>query len=330
MRGLHGKEPPIRRVLAVGVALLAANALAQPVAAQAYPAKPVRLIVPFAPGGSVDLIARMLAQRLGERMNAPFIVENRVGGGSNIGAEAAARSAPDGYTLFVASTAQAINVTLYPKLNYDLLKDFAPISLLAVNPSIVLVHPSLPVKSVKELIALAKRKPGALTYASSGSGSSSHLAAELFKMSAGVDLVHVPYKGAGPALTALLGGQVELLITITAGASPYVKSGKLRALAVTSESRTPGMPDVPTMREAGLPGYEVSVWAGLMAPAATRSEIITVLNSETQAALRDLSKRLTELEAVATPTTPEQFGTFVRKDVAKWAPVVKRSGARVE
>jgi len=312
------------------LALFLLMALAAPAAAQTYPAKPVRIIVPFAPGGSVDLIARMLAQRLGERLNAPFVVENRAGGGSNIGAEFVARAAPDGYTLFMASTTQAVNVTLYPKLNYDLVKDFAPVSLIAVNPSILLVHPSLPVKTVKELVALAKRKPRALTYASSGSGSSSHLAAELLKMTAGIDLVHVPYKGAGPALTALMSGEVEVLITIAAGASEYVKSGRLRALAVTSERRTAGMPAVPTMREAGIDGYEVSVWTGLLAPASTRTEALGVLTRETQLAVKDLSKRLVDLDAIPVGGTPEQFAGYIRAEIAKWAPVVKRSGARVE
>lgn len=310
--------------------LLAALALATTATAQTYPTKPVRIIVPFAPGGSVDLIARMLAQRLSERLGGSFVVDNRAGGGSNIGAEAAARAAPDGYTLFMASTAQAVNATLYPKPGYDLMKDFAPVSLVAVNPSVVLVHPSLPVKTVKELVALAKGKPGALSYASSGSGSSSHLAAELFKISTGTDLVHVPYKGAGPALTALLGGQVELLITITAGASQYIKAGKLRALAVTSDRRTPGLPDVPTMKEAGVPGYEVYVWTGLLAPAATPPQILAVLNKEAMASVNDLAKRLSELEAVPSPTTPQQFTAFMRNDIAKWAPVVKKSGAKVE
>lgn len=311
-------------------AVAIAGVLSAPVAAQNYPTKPERIVVPFAPGGSVDLIARLLAQRLGERLNASVMVENRAGGGTNVGAEFVARAAPDGYTVLMASTTIAVNVSLYPKLTYDLFKDFAPISLVAVNPSIMLVHPSLPVKSVRELIALAKRRPGALTYASSGSGSSSHLAAEMLRSIAGIDIVHVPYKGAGPALTALLGGHVELLITITAAASPYVKSGKLRALAVTSERRVPSLPDVPTAQEAGLNDYEVSVWAGLLAPAGISREIVARLNGETHAALKDLAARFAEMEAIPTPTTPERFSSYLREDAARWAAVVKRSGARVD
>jgi tripartite-type tricarboxylate transporter receptor subunit TctC len=307
-----------------------AGMLSVPAAAQSYPAKPVRIIVPFAPGGSVDLIARLLVQRMSERLNAPVVVENRAGGGTNIGAEFVARAAPDGYTVLMASTTIAVNVSLYPKLAYGLFKDFAPVSLVAVNPSIMLVHPSLPVKSVQELIALAKRRPGALTYASSGSGSSSHLAVELLRSIAGIDIVHVPFKGAGPALTALLGGHVELLITITAAASPYVKSGKLRALAVTSAHRVASLPDVPTAQEAGLKGYEVSVWAGLLAPAGTSREIVARLNGETHAALEDLAGRFAEMEAIPAPTTPERFGAYLREDAARWAAVVKRSGARIE
>jgi tripartite-type tricarboxylate transporter receptor subunit TctC len=318
------------RYPALALALLALSTLASPAAAQGYPAKPVRVIVPFTPGGAIDLIARLVGQRLSERLNTPFVIENRPGGGTNIGAEVAARSAPDGYTLFMASTSQAVNVTLYPKLTYDLFKDFAPVTLVAINPNVLVVHPSLPVKNVKELIALAKRKPGALTYASSGSGTSSHLAGELLKLLAGIDLVHVPYKGAGPAITALLSGEVDLFMTNAAAASAHIKSGKLRVLAVTTDHRQPGMPGVPTMQEAGVPKYEVSAWTGLLAPAGTRSEIIAVLNRETREAIKDVSKRLEEVDAIPSPTTPEEFTSFMRNEVSKWGPVVKRSGARVE
>jgi tripartite-type tricarboxylate transporter receptor subunit TctC len=327
---IHPSRLKMIRYRAVAVALLSMSAFVAPAGAQGYPAKPVRVIVPFTPGGAIDLIGRMIGQRLSERLNTPFVIENRPGGGTNIGAEVAARSAPDGYTLFMASTSQAVNVTLYPKLTYDLFKDFAPVTLVAINPNVLVVHPSLPVKNVKELIALAKRKPGALTYASSGSGTSSHLAAELLKLLAGVDMVHVPYKGAGPAITALLGGQVDLFITNAAAASAHIKTGKLRALAVTTEHRLPGMPGVPTMQEAGVPGYEVSAWTGLLAPAGTRPEIITLLNKETREAINDVSKRLEEVDAIPRPTTPEEFTGFLRNEVSKWGPVVKRSGARVE
>lgn len=315
-------------IFATVIALLSLVSAA--VLGQGYPTRPVRLIVPFAAGGSTDVLGRMLAQKLTDALGQSVIVDNRAGGGTNIGAEIVARSAPDGYTLLMSSSTQAINASLYPKLAYDLVKDFVAVSPLASSPSVLVAHPSLPVKSVKDVIALAKAKPGELTYASSGSGSTAHLAAELFKMSAGIDLVHIPYKGAGPALTDLLGGHVQLMFGFTAGALPFIKSGRLRPLAVTSERRLNDMPDLPTMREAGIKGYEVSVWYGIMAPAATPKDIVTRLNLETSKAARDLSVRFTELGAYPLQSTPEQFSAFIREEIAKWAVVVKRSKARVD
>ena len=315
-------------ILATLAALLGVVSTAAP--GQGYPMRPVRLIVPFAPGGSTDVLGRMYAQKLTDALGQPVIVDNRAGGGTNIGAELVARSAPDGHALLMSSSTQAINVSLYPKLAYDFVKDFAAVAPLASSPSVLVAHPSLPVKSVKDVIALAKSRPGALTYASSGSGSTAHLAAELFKMSAGIDLVHIPYKGAGPALTDLIGGHVQLMFGFTAGALPFIQSGRLRPLAVTSERRLIDMPDLPTMREAGIKGYEVSVWYGVMAPAATPRDIVMRLNLETSKAAADLSDRFAELGAYPLRSTPEQFTAFIREEIAKWAEVVKRSKARVD
>jgi tripartite-type tricarboxylate transporter receptor subunit TctC len=318
------------RGLVVAAGLLFLGATGEHVIAQTYPVRPVRLVVPWAPGGSVDLLGRLVAQKLTEQGGMSVFVENRAGAGTNLGAEYVARSAANGYTLLMASSTQAINVSLYPKLSYDLVKDFVAISPVANNPSVLVVHPSLPVKTVKELVALAKARPGELIYASSGSGSTSHLAGELLKMSAGIDLVHVPFKGAGPALTDLLGGHVQMLITITAQTLPHIKSGKLRALAVTSERRLSGMPDLPTMQEAGIKGYEVSVWSGILAPAGMRREVVAFLSSETGKTVKELSERLTDLGAEPLYSTPEQFSKFIREEITKWAVVVKHSGARVD
>ena len=307
-----------------------ASTLGAPIAAQQYPSKPVRLIVPFAPGGSTDVLGRLVAARLGRGLGQNVIVENRAGGGTNIGAELVARSTPDGYTLLMTSTTQAINVTLYPKLTYDLVKDFSPIAPVATSPSLLVVHPSVPARSVKELIALAKARPGELTYASSGSGSTAHLAGELFKMSAGIDLLHIPYKGAGPAQSDLVGGHVHSMFGFTAGVLPHVKSGKLRALAVTSEKRLPDMPALPTMQEAGVKGCEVSVWYGLLAPAGTPRDAIELLNAETARTLKELAPQYADLGAYPLYASPADFAKFLQSEIRKWGPVVKRAGAKVD
>jgi tripartite-type tricarboxylate transporter receptor subunit TctC len=301
-----------------------------PAAAQTFPSKPVRMIVPFAPGGSTDVLGRIVAQRLTRGLGQNVIVDNRAGGGTNIGAELVARAAPDGYTLLMTSTTQAINVTLYPKLAYDLVKDFTAVSPVATSPSVLVVHPSVPAKTVKELIALAKSRPGQLTYASSGSGSTAHLAGELFKMSAGIDLVHVPYKGAGPAQTDLIGGHVHSMFGFTAGVLQHLKAGKLRALGVTSEKRLTDLPGLPTMREAGVKGYEVSVWYGLLAPVGTPNDIVALLNAETAKAVKEVAPKFGELGAYPLYSTPAEFSRFVQAEISKWAPVVKRSGAKVD
>ena len=315
-------------VAAVAVATWVA--VVAPASAQNYPNQAVRLIVPFAPVGSTDVLGRLVAQRLTKGIGQNVIVENRAGGGTNIGAEMVARAPADGYTLLLTTTTQAINVTLYPKLNYDVVKDFAAVAPIATSPSVLVVHPSVPVKSVKELISLVKAKPGTLTYASSGSGSTAHLAGELFKMSAGVDLVHIPYKGAGPAQVDLIGGHVHSMFGFTAGVLPHLKAGKLRALGVTSSKRLPDMPDLPTLSEAGVPGYEVSVWYGVLAPAGTSGDIVSFLNAEVAKSVKDLTPRFAELGAYPLSASPQEFSKFIQDEIRKWGPVVKRSGAKVD
>jgi len=315
--------------LAIAIVLMT-SLWVPPVVAQTYPSKPIRMIVPFAPGGSTDVLGRMVAQGLSRGLGQSVILENRAGGGTNIGAELVARAAPDGYTLLMCSTTQTINVTLYPKLAYDLVKDFAAIAPLATSPSVLVVHPSVPAKTVKEFIALAKASPGELLYASSGSGSTAHLAGELLKMSAGINLVHVPYKGAGPAQTDLIGGHVHAMFGFTAGVLPYLRAGRLRALAVSSAKRLPELPQLPTMQEAGVEGYEVNVWYGLLAPAGTPNDIVALLNEEAGKTVKELGGRFAELGAYPLSSTPAEFARFIQGEIAKWASVVKRSGAKVD
>ena len=297
-----------------------------------YPAKQVRLVVPFPPGGGTDTLARIYGQKLGEALGQQVIIDNRPGGGTNIGAEIAAKAAPDGYTALMGNIAHAINVTLYTKLSYDLVKDFAPVTLLASTPNILVVHPSIPVKSVKELIVLAKSRSGQLDYASSGSGSSSHLAAELFSNMAGVKMTHIPYKGGGPAVIALTGGQVSVGFATTPSVIGHLKTGKMRGLAVTTAQRSPSTPDLPTISEAGVSGYEAGTWYGLLVPAATSKDIVARLHGESVKVLKqpDVKDRLDAagFELIGNP--PEQFGTFIRTEIDKWAKVVKASGARAE
>ncbi len=313
--------------------LLAVTALLPSLAfAQAYPTKPIRLIVAFPPGGTNDIVARSVAQRLSERLGHQMLVENRPGANGALGAEAAAKSAPDGYTLFIAAVNHVVLPSLYPKLPYDIERDFTPVVLLATVPIVVTVHPSVPAKSVAELIALAKAKPGTLNYASSGNGAGTHLAGELFKMQAGVNLTHVPYKGSGPAMTDLIGGQVQLMFADLPSATSQIKGGKLRALAVGSPRPSALVPDLPTVAASGLPDYEAYTWVGIMAPAGTPREIVARLNTETVAALgrQDLKDALASQGAEASPGTPEQFGSHVKSELAKWSQVVKTAGIRAD
>jgi tripartite-type tricarboxylate transporter receptor subunit TctC len=300
--------------------------------AQTYPARPIRAIVPYAAGGGVDVVARLIAPRLGERLGQQVVIDNRPGATGNIGAELASRAAPDGYTVLIAGASIAINVSLYRKLAYDLVKDFAAVTSIAVSPNIVLVHPSLPARSIAELIALARARPGQLNYASGGSGSTLHLTAELFKSMTGVAITHVPYNGTGPALIAVISGETEVVMPPLAGTLAYVESGRLRALAVTSASRVKMLPQLPTVAEAGVPGFESGQWYGVFVPAATSPDIVIRLQTDIARVVRlpDVVEQITQQGSIATGETPEQFAAHVRQEIAKWAKVVKVSGAHPE
>ncbi|MBI2318924.1 MAG: tripartite tricarboxylate transporter substrate binding protein, partial [Betaproteobacteria bacterium] len=293
--------------------------------AQRYPSKPIRLIVPFPPGGGNDILARIIAPKLTESLGQQIVIDNRPGATGTIGSELAARSAPDGYTLLmVTSSTIAVNPSL-SKLPYDPLNDFAPVTQLAGYQLILVVNPSVPAKSVKELIALAKSKPGQLNYASPGSGTSMHLAGELFNAMAGVDMVHIPYKGSVPGMTDMLGGRVQIGFNTMLSTMPYVKAGKLRALALTSAERSPALPDLPTVAEAGVPGYEATSWYGIVAPARTPKEIITELNTELVKILKmpDIREKLSSQGVEPVTNTPEQFAAYIKAEIAKWAKVIK-------
>jgi len=324
---------PNNRAVVVVFAMSAALAWSSAARAQqAYPAKPIRLILPFPPGGSTDIVARLIGQKLTESWGQPVLIENRPGAGGNIAAETAARAAPDGYTLFQVNVANAIGATLYPKLSYDLITSFAPVIQLATTPYVLLAHPTVPAKNTAELIALAKARPGQLNYASAGGGSATHLSGELLKSMAGVNIVHVPYKGTGPAVTALLSGEVDLYFATVPAALPLVEAKKLRALGVTSARRSPLMRDVPAIAEAGLKGYETSTWHGILAPAATPADIVVKLNAEIARTLAQpaVKERLVGQGLDPVGGTPEQFGAYLKTEISKWAVVVKASGARPE
>ncbi len=301
--------------------------------AQTYPTRAITLIVPFPAGGTTDILGRFVGQALSAAWNQPVVVENRGGAGGNIGAAAVAKAAPDGYTLLVGTVGtHAINASLYTKMPYDTLKDFAPVTQIASVPNMLVVTPSLPVGSVTELIAYAKANPGKLNMASSGNGTSIHLSGELFKVMTGVDMVHVPYKGSAPALNDLMGGQVQLMFDNMPSALPQVKGGTLKALAVTTATRSPAMPDLPTVAEAGVPGFEASSWFGVFAPAGTPKEIVAKLQTEIARILKspEMTERLAQQGAVAVGNTPDEFGAYVQSELVKWAGVVKASGARVD
>ncbi|MBI3937419.1 MAG: tripartite tricarboxylate transporter substrate binding protein [Betaproteobacteria bacterium] len=317
----------------IGTSLLAlALAISAPAGwAQSYPAKPIRMIVPSAPGGSVDTLARIVAQKMSATLGQQVVVENRAGSGGVVGSELVARAAPDGYTLLMAYGSHVINPTLYPRLPYDTVKDFAPITQVALQPQLVNIHPSLPAKTVKELIALAKARPGQLNYASAGSGSGGHLATVLFEMMGGIKMTHVPYKGSAPAMFDLIAGNTQLMIVTLITSLPHVRSGKTRAIAITSPKRSPVLPNIPTVAET-LPGYEVEVSYFLLAPAGAPGEIVTRLNSDAAKALRqpDVVERLARDGAEPVGNTPEQTARYIASEIAKWGKVVKASGARAD
>jgi tripartite-type tricarboxylate transporter receptor subunit TctC len=316
--------------LLIAVATLLATAI--PAWAQQYPVRAVRLIVPFPPGGGTDTMARVVAPKLSEFLGQQVVAENRGGAGANIGAELAAKSAPDGYTLMLNTITNAIGASLYSRLNYDLVRDFAPITQLATTPHILVVHPSVPVKSVKEFVALAKAKPGELAYSSSGSGSAAHLAGELFNSLTGVKTTHVPYKGGGPSMIALVGGEVSVCFATMPSAIGYVRSGRLRGIAVTTERRSPSTPELPTIAETGVAGYEAGSWYGLSVPAGTSKEIIARLHAETikVVGLPDVKERLFNAGFEIVTSTPEQFAAFTRNEIQKWGKIVKAAGLKVD
>jgi len=300
------------------------------VQAQQFPTRPVRLVVGFTPGGGVDINARLLAAKLTEILGQTVLVENKPGAGTNIANEYVAKSAPDGYTLLFNSPAVAINMSLYKNPGYDVLKDFAPVSVFSDSTNILVVPASLPVNSVKELIALAREKPGALNFSSAGAGSTQHLAGELFKLRTGTQMVHVPYRGSAPSIAALLSAAVQLSFVNPLAIGPHVKSGRLRALAVAGPRRAPLLPEVPTMKEAGVEGVEVPLWFGMLAPAGTPRDIVAVLAAGVARAAKDpdMRKRLEEQGGEPIGSTPEEFAALLREEVAKWAEVVKVSGAK--
>ncbi len=302
------------------------------VSAQNYPTKPVRMIVPWAPGGTTDILGRVIAQKMSEKWGQPVIVENRGGAAGNIGGEAAAKSPPDGYTLLLGTmSSHAMNQFLYDKMSFDPVADLAPISLVANVATVLVVHPSLPVNNVNDLIALARAKPGQLNFASGGIASFNQLCAELLKMSTKIDIVHVPYKGGGPAVADLVGGKVHMLFTGAPVTMPHIKAGRLKVLAVTDSQRSAALPDTPTMGES-VPGYEFNNWYGIMAPAGTPRPLVELVNAEVHRilALPDVRERFSGLGADPTPSTPEKFSAVMKTDAEKWGRIIKQAGVRAE
>jgi tripartite-type tricarboxylate transporter receptor subunit TctC len=317
-----------RAALVIVLAVIAAGT-----SAQTYPTRPIRLVVPFPAGGTTDILAREVGQRLSVSFGQPVVIDNRPGAAGNIGSDLVAKSAPDGYTLLMCTVStHAINPNLYAKLPYDHVKDFAPVILVAGVPNVLEVTPSLPVNTVSDLIKLAKEKPGQINFASSGSGTSIHLSGELFKTMAGVDMTHVPYKGSAPAITDLMGGQVQVMFDNLPSSLQQIKAGKLRAIAVTSAQRAPSLPNVPTIAESGLAGFEASSWFGVVAPAGTPQAIIARINADINQWLQspDAKEKLLAQGAAAAGGTPEQFAAYIRTETEKWAKVVKASGAKVD
>ncbi|HEX2825889.1 MAG TPA: tripartite tricarboxylate transporter substrate binding protein [Burkholderiales bacterium] len=321
-----------RNATLIAGAIAAAFSVAAPASAQTYPTKPVRVIVPFAPGGGTDVTTRAVSQRLTERLGNTFVVDNRGGANGVIGVDLAVKSPADGYTLVAISNSHTVNVSIYKKLSYDLVRDLAPIAEFTTQPFALVVNPSLPAKSVKELIAYARANPGKLNYGSSGTGGISHLSGAMFGSIAGIELSHVPYKGGTPAMIDVISGQIQMLFSTLLQANPHIKSGKLRVLAVTTPKRNSLAPELPTMSEAGVPGYDVSQWFGLTAPAKTPKAIVTKLNAEIVKILQEpeMKARIAADGAEPVGGTPEEFSAHIRRDIAKWAKVVKHIGLQAE
>jgi tripartite-type tricarboxylate transporter receptor subunit TctC len=316
------------RALFIVFALLTGVAHAQ----EPYPSRPLKFSLPFPPGGGTDLLGRLLAERLSASLGQPVVTENRGGAGGNVGAEAAARSAPDGYTIVLVAPSLAISPTLYSKLNYDPVKDFAPVGLVASVPNVMVTHPSVPANNLQEFIALAKSKPGGMNFGSGGSGTSNHLAGELLNLTAGIKLVHVPYKGVNLAMQGVLAGEVHLVFIGIPVPAPHIKAGRLRALAVLARERSPILPDVPTAAEAGLGNFDVTTWYGILAPAGTPRPIITRLNAEFVKIMRtpEVKERLATMATDPLTSTPEEFGAYIQAEIAKWGDVVRKAGLRAD
>jgi len=329
----HAAAPARALRLLSACAALALGLLVSSTAPAAYPDKPIRLLVPFPPGGAADLMARSLGQKLGQQLGQAVVLDNRGGAGGTIAAEAVAKAAPDGYTLlFGTMGTQAINPNLYPKLRYDPVKDFAPVSLTHATPRVLVVYPQMAAKNIAELIALAKSRPGEITFGSAGNGSSGHLAGEYFKSLTGIAMTHVPYKGTSGAMVDLLAGRISMSIDAPAAYLEYIRSGQVRALGVTSLKRMAILPEVPTIAESGVPGFDVSNWLGVLAPAGTPPAVVTQLNRAIVQAMNDaeMRKQLADAGIEAMSSTPAQFAAFTKTEIAKWARVVKASGAHVD
>ena len=300
--------------------------------AQAYPAKPVRFIIPFPPGGPTDIMGRLAAQRLTEAWGVQVVADNRAGAGGNIGAEMCAKSPPDGYTICMMTVAQSISPAIYPKLGFDPLRDFAPVTLMATLPSLLMVHPSLPVKNVRELVALARAKPAILTYASTGNGTSPHMLMEMFKWMASVDLVHMPYKDASPAMIDQISGQIDVAFSTAIAALPFVQQGKVRAIAVSTKDRFPPLPDLPTLDQGGVKGFDGSSWQGVVMPANTPRDMVAKANAELAKMLKapDMKEKILLQGGIASGNSPEEFTAFIKSETDKWAKVAKAAKVRLE
>jgi tripartite-type tricarboxylate transporter receptor subunit TctC len=316
----------IKAVSAIGLVLCAFSAAAS----DNYPSRPIKWVVPFPPGGAMDVMARTLGEKLAQSMKQPVVVENRPGAGGTIGSGIVAKSEPDGYTMMIVSIGHAVNPSLYPKLSYDATKDFEPVSLVGIVPNILVVHPTVKANNVKELIALAKAEPGKFTYASAGNGTTVHLAAELFNSMAGVDVMHVPYKGSAPAVTDLIGGQVNMMFDSVSSAKPFVESGKLKALAVTTSKRSSLFPNVPTVAESGLPGYELSGWYAVFVPGKTPKPIVDRLNTELVTALRqpDVRARFAQIGAEPVGSSPQELANNLKAETVRWSKVVREQNIK--